>query len=1060
MKKRTRFQPIGQTYFPNQRKKHTSRSRRTKSWGQPFGTAMMGLGILFFTGSVSGQAVPLGYSSNYAIVSAAGVTNSGFTVVNGNIALSPTPTIIGFINAIPSSDNGFVNGVVHYNNELAQAAQLDARAAYNTLAGTAPGANLTGSDLGGMTLAPGVYTFNSSAFLTGNLTLATGAVTDAVYIFQIGSTLITATNAQVIVTGAGVNTPNIFWQVGSSATFENGTMFSGNVLADISITMKTGANLANGRAMALTGAVSLLTNTISAPVALAAGEGRYWNGYESNLWSESNWSSTAAASDQMVLGSNVDVVFSVTPAPTRQDTNLDKNFTISSLTVNDTAAVTISGPNKLTVSATGLITGININSLAGLTTINSNLELGFLSKVITVNNTSGMVINGVISGTNGLTKAGTGSLTITGVETYTGATVVSGGTLQLGNGVIAGSSIAMSNSILIAPTGTFALNLANGETFSQNITDNGQIRWIAPGTNTQASTSVFSGTGSMLITAPTTTVLMGDNTFSGGTVIDTPGDVFVGNISSNTSSPFGSGILSINAGTIDTVNSQLLQIEVGGYEQSGGQIAMHLEGTDTGDYTKYVVANTASLSGGTVFVYDLSGNYVPYGGDKQIIIATQNGLGGTFASDFPESHFYNEAFDTNFYYQQGDTLLYPTITYDSYNANVLWVQDSFASLPDLTENQVAIGDALDGYVEQNAGLPDDVIAFLNGQDLDDLPAMYDLIAPDELTAIFQMGFTNAGQQYVNVQRHLAGVRNGASTSTQSTRSYRDSKGGLQEESVMTQDYNHWNIFFEASGGSISVDASRNANGYDFDTESAVIGADKRLSDTLVVGFLGSYGQSDASLVNGGSIDVESFSGAVYATYHKDGFYLDALLGAGHNSYDTRRASLLGFAEGNADGWQLNSMLNAGYDMRSGNWILSPNASVSYTRVTLDGFTETGSMTPLNYPTQHQDSLRTELGLTLAYEAQLGSMKITPQVRVGWQHEFFDSTQSIDSRFTGGSSPLFTVDGPHMGRDRAVLSAGVNVQITPNVSVYGYYDGQLGSSNYNSNQVTAGVNIAF
>lgn len=421
--------------------------------------------MLLLTSTVNGQAVSLGDARDFAIISAAGVTNSGFTIVNGNIALSPTPTIIGFINALPSSGNGVVNGVVHYNDSIAQAAQLDARTAYNTLAGMAPGTNLTGMDLGGMTLAPGTYTFNSSAFLTGNLTLATGTDQNAAYVFQIGSTLVTATTSQVIVTGMGAATPNIFWQVGSSATLENGTLFSGNILADISITMKTGANLANGRAIALTGAVSMLTNNVSAPMALAPSVGRYWNGYASNLWSGINWSSTAAATDQVILGSDMAVVFSVNPAPIRQNTLLDTDVTISSLTVNDTADVTIGGSKKLSITATGLITGININPGAGLTTINSNLELGLLSQIIDVNNASGMVVNGVISGSNGLTKAGSGLLVITGVETYTGATVVSGGTLQLGNGVIAGTSIASSNSILIAPDGVLALNLANGETF-------------------------------------------------------------------------------------------------------------------------------------------------------------------------------------------------------------------------------------------------------------------------------------------------------------------------------------------------------------------------------------------------------------------------------------------------------------------------------------------------------------------------------------------------------------------------------------------------------------------
>jgi outer membrane autotransporter protein len=1150
MKMRSRYNASGQNGYLGQSNRTTKKSRRQRQLTPPFVSAMAGLGLLFFSCSVYGQAVPLGEAGNFSIISSAGLTNTGIlTVVNGNIALTPTTSLTGF-------PPGTITGTVHYNDLIAQNAMGDGLTAYNTLAGTAFTTNLTDQDLGGMTLAPGVYHFNSSAGLTGALTLATGADPNAVFIFQIGSSLTTASTSSVVVTGAGAGiAPNIFWQVGSSATVGTGTAFAGNIFALASITMTTGSTLSNGRLVALNGAVTLDNIVVAALPVIPAAPGRYWNGLNGNTWSGINWSTTVAGLDHVVLGSNVDVVFSVTPTPINQNTNLDTNVTISSLTVNDSAAVTIGGSNKLTISSTGLITGININNGAGRTTISSKLELGYLSQVITVNNAAGMLISGVVSGTNGLTKAGTGVLTLTGVETYTGATVVSGGTLQLGNGVIAGSSIASSNSILTAPAGTLslnlangetfsqnvtdngqirwiapgtntqastsvfsgtggmqvdsmgtavilgkntytgatvitdgtlqlgngvtvgsaiastssiliapdgvlALNLANGETFSQNVTDNGQIRWIAPGTNTQASTSVFSGTGSMLITAPTSTVLLGDNSFSGGTTINTPGDVYVGNVSSNTSSPFGSGVLTINNGTIDTVNSQLLQMEVGGYVQTGGEIAMHLEGVGAGDYTRYLVAGSANLSGGTVFVYDLSGNYVPYGGDMQNIIRTTDGLQGEFASNTPESHYYNEAFDLDFYYHQGDTLLYPTITYDPDNAYVTWVQDSFQSVPDLTPNQDAVGGGLDDYVDQNSGLPDDIVAYLNGQNIANLPAMYDLIAPDELTAIFQMGFTSAGVQNASVQRHLERVRRSTSSSTLSTRSYRDSKGGLAEETVTTHDTNRWSFFFEGTGGSADVDGDSNASGYDFDSTGGMLGADMRVNDNLVIGILGSYANSDANLINGGSIDAENYSVAAYATAYKNGYFLDALIGAGFNSYDTKRSSMFGYAEGSPDGWQLNSMLNTGYDFRRGKWTLTPNASVAYTRVSLDSFDETGSLTPLSYPTQDQDSLRSELGLTLAYAADINGIKVTPQVRIAWQHEFMDSTQSMNSRFIGGTGPTFTVSGPHMDRDRAVLSAGISAEITPSVTIYGFYDGQLGSSNYNSNQVSAGVKIAF
>jgi hypothetical protein len=157
--------------------------------------------------------------------------------------------------------------------------------------------------------------------------------------------------------------------------------------------------------------VTLDTNEINAqiPVQVIGGA--------SNLWSGVNWSPDATGATTSTLNANADVVFSVTGiVPQNQNTNLDVDTTISSLTVNDPVAVTISGAHLLTIDGSGVNTGITINSGAGLTTINSNVTLAGLSQTVTVDNTAGLVINGVVAGTVGLDKAGPGQLTLTGVE--------------------------------------------------------------------------------------------------------------------------------------------------------------------------------------------------------------------------------------------------------------------------------------------------------------------------------------------------------------------------------------------------------------------------------------------------------------------------------------------------------------------------------------------------------------------------------------------------------------------------------------------------------------------
>ena len=207
-------------------------------------------------------AVSLGTACSFGILAATPVvSNSGPTVVTGDVGIWPAASITGF-----GPGGGTITGVFDAGNAAAMAAQGDLTTAYNAAAAAAGGAVLT-ADIGGQTLAPGVYKTTSAQptlGITGNLTLDGGGDPNAVWIFQIVSSLTTAaTNSQVILTN-GANSHNVFWQVGSSATLGTTTVFAGTIMAQASITLGTGATL-NGRALALTGQVTLLSNQVNVP---------------------------------------------------------------------------------------------------------------------------------------------------------------------------------------------------------------------------------------------------------------------------------------------------------------------------------------------------------------------------------------------------------------------------------------------------------------------------------------------------------------------------------------------------------------------------------------------------------------------------------------------------------------------------------------------------------------------------------------------------------------------------------------------------------------------------
>ena len=220
---------------------------------------------------VNAYATPinLGTAANFGLLAGSTITNTGSSVINGDVGSYPTPAVTGF-------PPGIVNGTLYTAaNAAVFQAQLDLAAAYDEAASAIPTMDLSGTDLGfynaDSPLGPGVYFFSSSAFLTGNLTLKGTDAINPQWIFQIGSTLTTATGSSVALIDATKD--QVFWQIGSStATLGTNSVFAGNIMALTSITLNGGT--LHGRALARNGAVTIISeetvNAVPEPSSIMA----------------------------------------------------------------------------------------------------------------------------------------------------------------------------------------------------------------------------------------------------------------------------------------------------------------------------------------------------------------------------------------------------------------------------------------------------------------------------------------------------------------------------------------------------------------------------------------------------------------------------------------------------------------------------------------------------------------------------------------------------------------------------------------------------------------------
>jgi outer membrane autotransporter protein len=219
--------------------------------------------------------------------------------------------------------------------------------------------------------------------------------------------------------------------------------------------------------------------------------------------------------------------------------------------------------------------------------------------------------------------------------------------------------------------------------------------------------------------------------------------------------------------------------------------------------------------------------------------------------------------------------------------------------------------------------------------------------------------------------------------------------------------------------------------------------------------MGEYSHTWTSLNPNGHIDVDSGRGGVYATWFSHGLYLNAAIYGGHNNYDSGRAGLGGLANGSTEGAEWSTFIGGGYDFHFGPLTVGPIASLQYTNVGIDDFGEKGSLAPLDIHSGSAESLRSDAGFRAFCQWQIGKIILEPSLKAVWEHEYKYSALPITAGFAGIAGPSATFLGSSEGHDSAVISAGISAQLTPAITAYVNYDGQLGRDNYDSNAATGG-----
>ena len=695
---------------------------------------------------------------------------------------------------------------------------------------------------------------------------------------------------------------------------------------------------------------------------------------------------------------------------------------------------------------------------AGLS-ISTPMTLGTAGGTIDTNGNSA-TLSGIVSGSGGLTKSGTGTLRLSAANSYTGATAVNAGTLQAGAANVFGNNSAMT----VASGAVLDLNSFNqtlGSLAGAGNVTLGAATLNAGGNNSGTTYSgVLSGTGNLTKSGSGLLILNGVNTYSGATTvaagtlevgdINTPGGSIASNVTVNAAGTLrGHGSITgdvTNSGSIMPGGSiGTLSVNGNVLFNPGSVFSVELSPTET-SLLNVTGGHTATL-GGSVQVLAETGNYDF--NTRYTILSAAGGVSGTFGGVTSNLAF-----------------LTPSLSYDANNVFLNLVRNdvSFSAVA-ATPNQRAMGGALN-----IVGSNDNMRTLLNP--IVGLSAPQARSAYDSLSGV-QNSYaqTLAIQQSQQFQNVLFDRLNGGSLS-------QDRDGSmplavsLTQGSLLTYNGADWSQFLTGRslgvakgqgankkerglwlrgfGGFGDIKASANASGADYQSGGMALGLDGELNAKATVGSAFSYTRTNGYTA-GGNLDMDSFQGAAYGSWRDAGYYLNGTAGLGYHNTDARRQVIAGNINAQAASghsiWTGTAAAEAGRNFIIRTATVTPFAGLAYTGLGGNGFTENGAgAANLRVGEEKQYSLQSSLGarLSRAWKTD-GGMEIRPGVEAAYVYQYLDNVSRLNTRFNAAPDAGFIIEGPGLDRNRARLGAGVAAQLTKTALLNVSYNGDIAGS---------------